>query len=189
MPWATREYRGHGEARRWRINVRRDRLGTAVIGLGLVALGVVFLLAQWIGWSRIWPVFPVLGGLAFFGAYVSTGLRDGGFAFVGTLAVLVGLFFFGFSSGIWEWEEMSRLWPVFPFIGGVAFTVLFVAERRSRDVGTLGIGCAALIVGVVGLALTYGIVGRGIVRLWPLLLVLAGLFGLVSALWQGFRRE
>lgn len=157
-------------------------------GLGFIGLGVAIMLAQLIGWDRIWPLFPLLGGLAFLVAYVASGLREGGFVFVGLLATLIGLFFFGFSLGFWEWADMQRLWPVFPLIAGVAFVALFFAER-ARDTGTLGVGCAAVIVGVAGLAVTYGYVGASIWRLWPLLLVLAGIIGLVGALLQFLRRE
>jgi hypothetical protein len=165
----------------------RDRYGVMWAGLGLIGLGVAFLVAQFIGWDKIWPIFPILGGLAFLGGYAAGGFRDAGLVFVGTLAVLVGVFFFGFSLGIWEWAQMADLWPAFPLIGGLGFVALFLAER-GRDVGTLGVGCAAIIVGVVGLAVTLGLVGEGIVKLWPLLLVFVGLVGLVGGLLRAVRR-
>ena len=46
-----------------------------------------------------------------------------------------------------------------------------------------------MLVGVVGLAVTYGFAGAGIVKFWPLLLVLIGLISLVGVLLQMFRRE
>ena len=90
----------------------RDRLGVVWAGLAFIGLGITFLFAQWIGWDRIWPIFPLFGGLAFWGGYVASGFREPGLAFVGTGAILVGLFFFGFSLGYWEWAQMSDLWPV-----------------------------------------------------------------------------
>jgi hypothetical protein len=165
----------------------RKRFGVVWGGLVLIALGLALLLAQWIGWEGIWPIFPLLGGLAFYAGYLSTGLRDSGLAFVGTGAVLVGLFFFGFTLGPWEWTDMARLWPGFAIILGIAFFSLFLAER-PRDIGTLSVGCAALIVGVVGLAVTNGFVGSEIVRLWPLLLVLIGIMGLIGALLRMVRK-
>ena len=167
----------------------RDRYGTAWVGLGLIGLGIAFLVANLFGWDKIWPLFPLLGGLAFFGGYVASGFQEEGFVFVGTAATLVGLFFFGFTFGIWEWGEMEQLWPVFPLIGGVAFFALFLAQRRSRDVGAVGVGCAALIVGIAGLAFTYGYIGADIVKFWPLLLVLVGLASLVGGLLRLFRRQ
>jgi hypothetical protein len=167
----------------------RDQLGVVWAGLGLIGLGIAFLLAQWIGWDKLWPIFPLLGGLAFFAGYAASGFQDAGLAFVGTAATLIGLFFFGFTLGNWEWVEMVRLWPVFALIGGIAFVVLFIAEGRSQDWGVLGIGLAAIIVGVVGLAVTHGWVSGDIVKYWPALLVLLGLVALVGAPFRGFGRE
>jgi hypothetical protein len=168
--------------------MNRSRRDAFVAGLVLIALGAVLLIAQWIGWDRIWPIFPLLGGLAFLAAYVVGGFREAGFVFVGLAATLVGLFFFGFSLGYWEWAEMSRLWPVFLIIGGVAFIALFVAEGTG-DAGTLGVGCAAVIVGIAGLLIAAGVVGSDIIRLWPLLVILVGIIALAGAVWQAVRRE
>jgi ATP/ADP translocase len=167
----------------------RDRLGVVWAGLGLTGLGIAFLLAQWIGWDKIWPMFPLLGGLVFFAGYVASGFKDAGLTFVGTAATLIGLFFFGFTLGYWDWEEMAQLWPVFVAIGGVAFVVLFIAEGRDRDWGVLGIGLAAIVFGVVALAVTYGLLQGDVVKYWPLLIILLGFIGLVGALVRAFRRE
>lgn len=167
----------------------RDGLGAAWVGLGLIGLGIAFLLAQWIGWDRIWPILPLFGGLAFFGAYIGGGRKDGGLAFVGTAAILVGFFFFGFTLGFLAWEQMAQLWPVFVLIVGISFLVLFLAEGRGRDLGVLSIGCVAAIVGIAGLAITLGFVAGDIVKYWPLLVILAGVVGLLGALFRGSRRE
>jgi len=166
----------------------RDRTGTVWTGLGLIGLGIAFVLAQWIGWDKIWPAFPMLGGLAFLAAYAATGFKEAGVAFVGTLATLVGLFFFGFTFGVWEWADMAQLWPVFLMITGVAFIVLFFADR-PRGVGVLGFGFAAILAGLGGLAFTYKLVGADILRWWPLLLVMVGVVGLIGAFARMFRRE
>ncbi len=166
-----------------------DKSGAIKTGLIVIGVGVALLVAQLIGWDRVWPLFPLLGGLAAFGGYVAGGRRDGGLAFLGTAATLLGLFFFGFTLGFWEWAQMEQLWPVFPLIGGVAFIVLFLAGRPARDVGALGVGCAALIVGGAGLAFTYGLIGGDIVKLWPLLLVLLGIVSLIGGLLRTARRE
>jgi len=166
----------------------RDRTSTVWVGLGLISLGIVLVFAQLIGWEKIWPIFPLLGGMAFLVGYAAGGFKESGLVFVGVGAILVGIFFFGFSLGYFEWGEMATLWPVFLLIGGLAFCALFLADR-GRDLGTLGVGCVALIVGVVGLAITFGLVGTDIVKYWPLLLVFLGLVALVGGLFQMLRRE
>jgi len=166
----------------------RDRSGAIVGGLVLIGLGIVLGLATWIGWDKLWPVFPLMVGLGFLVGYAAGGFKEEGLVFIGTLSTLLGLFFFGFTLGVWEWGDMSKLWPVFPLIVGAAFCALFLADRK-HDLGVLGVGCAGVIVGIVGLAILYGLLGSGIVKLWPLLIILVGLIGLVGALVRMFRRE
>lgn len=168
--------------------MNRDKLSAVWAGLALIGLGIAFILAQWIGWEKAWPLFILVGGLAFLVGWAVTGFKDGGLVFVGTAACLVGLFFFGFTLGYWEWEEMEHLWPVFPLIGGIAFLALFLASR-ARDVGALGLGCAAAIVGIAGLGVTFGFLGMEIVKFWPLLLVMLGLISLFGVLVQVVRRK
>jgi hypothetical protein len=167
----------------------RDRFGMVWAGLGLIGLGLAVLAASLVGWARLWPLFPILAGLGLFAGYVTSGARDGGLAFLGTLATLSGLFLFAFTLGAWTWEEMTTLWPAFLVIAGIALLVAFLAERRSRDLGVLGLSCATMIAGVLGLGVTRGFVESDIVKLWPLLLVLVGLFSLAGVLFRALRRE
>jgi hypothetical protein len=178
--------------------MKSNRTGAIVIGLILVGLGVVLLLAKianwgnWASWDQLWPIFPLGFGLLFLVGYFTGGLKDGGLAFLGTGLMLTGAFFFCFTlrPGLWEWGEMSRLWPVFPLIWGFAFVVSFLAERRkSRDWGALCFGLVAMVVGGIGLAYTHQYVGKEIVRYWPLLIVLAGVLGLLSGLARATRRK
>jgi hypothetical protein len=165
----------------------QDRQATIWLGLGLIGLGIIFMLGLWIGWEKIWPIFILAGGVASVVGYAVSGFRESGLVFLGVGAILVGLFFFGFSLGYWDWSDMAWLWPVFPIIGGIAFVALFFADR-GRDTGTLGVGCAAFMLGIAGLAVYLGLVGREIVRLWPLLLVFLGVVSLVAALLRLVRR-
>lgn len=164
----------------------RDRLGSVWPGLTFIGPGVMLLPGQWLGWGQLWPLFPLLGGLSFLVAWALGGVRDAGLVLVGA-AALVGLFFLGFTTGHWEWAEMERLWPVFPLIGGVAFCALFVAGR-APDLGALTVGAVALVVGIAGLGITFGVLGKEVVKLWPLLLILIGLFGLASGVIRLLRR-
>jgi hypothetical protein len=178
--------------------MKSNRTGAMEVGTILVVAGILLLVAKlanwgdWTGWDSIWPVFLLGVGLLFLAAYFTGGLKDGGLAFMGVGLILTGAFFFGFTlkPGLWEWSEMSRLWPVFPLIWGLAFVVDFVAERRKpRDFGGLGFGLVAMVAGGIGLAYTHKYVGEEIVKLWPLLIVALGVFGLIAGLARALRRK
>jgi hypothetical protein len=177
--------------------MKTNRTGAVVVGSILVVVGILLLVARvadwgdWTGWDKIWPIFPLGFGLLFLAAYFTGGLKDGGLAFMGVGLTLMGAFFFGFTltPPRWEWSEMSKLWPVFPLIWGFAFVVSFLAERRKRrDVGALVFGLVAMAVGGIGLAYN-GSIPQEIVNFWPLLIVAAGVSGLIAGLARMVRRK
>ena len=166
----------------------KNRAEAIVPGIILILLGLFFLLQQFapglFGWGNIWPIFPTLGGLGFLAGWLFSQDRDPGLLFVGTAATLVGLFFFPFTFGLFEWADMGRLWPAFPVIGGLAFLALF-AGGRFRDWGTAGVGCVAILVGLIAFGFTLLKLPRALattlVKLWPLGLIFIGLLALASA--------
>ncbi len=168
--------------------MRRRNVGGLWAGMTLIGLGVVLLVAWQFGWDRLWPIFPLFAGVAFWAGYFVGGMRDWGLTWIGTVALLLGIFFFGFTTGRWEWAQMAQLWPVFPLIAGVAWIVQFAASR-ARDVGALGIGLVALAAGIVGLGYTQNLIQGNIIRFWPLLIVLGGVVILAAGLFRASRRS
>jgi hypothetical protein len=152
----------------------------------LLAAGTWFLL-QRLGidlpnfFSALWPIFPFMFGLAFLVTYWS-GERDCGLVWPGTFGLLLGSFFFLFSFGVFEWEQMSELWPVFPLIAGLAFLATWIAGGL-RDTGLLVPAVIAITLGTVGLGFELGAIdARTIGMLWPLALVVLGALMIVRAL-------
>lgn len=77
---------------------------------------------------------------------------------------------------------MGRLWPVFPLIVGVAFVVMWIANR-FRDMGLLVPAAILLIVGLAGFAFTLREVPvwQTIFNWWPVLLIVLGIVVLLQA--------
>lgn len=169
------------------------RWGAVIPGLILIALGVWFLLENFglvrVDLGSLWPIFPTLFGLGML-VMALVGRRgrrtDEGAVMVGVWALLIGLFFFLFSTGAVSWSEMSRLWPTYPLIVGLGLLSAYLAGG-SRDWGLLIVGGIALLVGVVGYLFTYGVFSAGFAAVIvpyavPALLIIAGLAFLLSAL-------
>ena len=171
----------------------RRRLGALVPGLILILLGLWFLLDNFglvqINMGQLWPVFPLVFGLAMLLTGTFRGRRgrtDEGAVMVGVWGTLIGLFFFLFTLGAVSWDQMGLLWPTFPLIGGLGFLAAFLSNGL-RDWGLLLVGGIATLVGVLGYLFTYGVVSSTFAQfvlpyLAPALLILAGLGIIVSAL-------
>jgi hypothetical protein len=180
----------------------RPSIGFAII---LILVGLFFLLYNAglfddleLSIEELWPGLLVLGGLAFWLQYLFGGLRDPGLVFVGTAALLLGLFFFLFTlnvelpfefenlRGPIDWEDNEFLWPAYPIIGGIAFVLLGIL---GRDGGALGLGLLAIAVGVVAFPFTLNSADglEEIGRYWPVLLILVGVAALLRPLFGRLR--
>ena len=173
----------------------RNRSGAIIPGLLLIALGA-WLLAGTLGvrlpsFATLWPVALIVFGLAFLVQFFAGGRRSEGLVFTGVAAALLGGFFLAITLGRLTWADAGRLWPVYVLIGGLAFLAQWLA--RPAEHGLLIPAALATVVGLVALALTLGLAGftlpDQIIRLWPLLLILAGLGLLANYVVSGRKKE
>jgi hypothetical protein len=168
-----------------------NRRGAIIPGVLLMLLGA-YLLAQNLnvplpGLDKLWPVFPLLFGLVFIAQFFLGGRADEGLIFVGVAGTLVGAFFFLFTLGRLEWPQMGTYWPVFVVIGGVAFLAQWLVRPAQR--GLLVPAFLALIIGLAALVINLRLVNPALAeqlsKLWPALLILAGLVVLGQYLFGG----
>lgn len=135
--------------------------------------------------ERYWPLLIAAAG----GCYILGYLLGGGpwQIFLGLWATGSGLVMYGFSGGLLAWSLLPKLWPIFLLVLGIAGLAFLVACRDAPwplVVPTLG----TLLTGSTGMLYALGLVGvdpMGQLRLlWPALLVLTGLTGLLQAIWH-----
>jgi hypothetical protein len=163
--------------------------GTVLLALVLIILGSYLLLselnAELPGWSHIWPVLPFAGGLALIIEYIANPQGDPDRIFLGTVATLVGVVFFFVTIGPLTYGELESWWPVFVLIGGVAFLAQWAAGGL-RNWDALFLGLVALMVGSGAFTITFQLLGPNtreiLPRLWPIVLILAGLMALLRGL-------
>ncbi len=171
----------------------RPLRGSILGGTILMALGTWFL-ADNIGytlpgWGTIWPIFPTMGGLAFIAAFLRGRESDAGVLVPGVGGFLTGLFFFFFTVGPLHWSDLSTWWPIFPIIGGLAFLATW-AGTRPRDHSLLVPAALGMMAGVGGLLVTVAGLRLGLLwRVWPMGLILLGLWMLVRGLISSARRD
>ena len=154
-------------------------------GTVLILVGLWFLLDRLgfdlPGLGRLWPLFPLLGGLALIASYVWGTHGDRGVLVPGVGGFLVGVFFLLITIGPLGWGDLERLWPVFPLIGGVTFGAVWLASGR-RDTGILVPATGGVAVGVIGLLFTHGIMSfPTFSRLWPLAIIALGAWILIMS--------
>lgn len=150
-------------------------------GLFLIFIGMVFLFRSLhlFRWRDMWPLFLVgLGLLLFFSAF---GKRDKRAVFPGTILILVGGFFFLWENYYLPWY-MDEVWPIFPFIVGIAFCVLFLFN--PRDWGVLIPAAILIFISSVFFLDNFGTLPWSawtvIGRTWPLILIVIGILILLS---------
>ena len=153
--------------------------GVLIPGCGGLMVGAFFLAITLgpLDWGDLhdwWPIFPVIGGIAFISMFALGKERNAGLLVPGCGGLMVGLFFFLFTLGTFNWNDMGRMWPGFPLIGGLTFLAVWAVNRR--DVGLLVPAGLGLAVGLVGFAFTLGGLGiRWLAHSWPILLIVVGL--------------
>lgn len=136
----------------------RRRHGNALFGGAVLILLGAWFLFDGLGFDLprlgvLWPAFPLLSGLLSLFAFATREKRDPSLVFSGVSGVLLGLFFFCFTLGVFDWDEMGELWPVFPLILGCSFLGSWLAGGcREKGLIVPGVGAAA--VGAVGLLFT-----------------------------------
>jgi hypothetical protein len=148
----------------------KKQRGELIPGTILIILGLLFLLPKLgINFGNLWPMFILAPGISFFVFYLFSNdrqkIRGVLIPAVITTSIAVLFFVLNFTS----WEFLEKLWPFFPIFVALAFYVTYFSGQKDR-----GLLVAANILSVTGLVfLSINIFS---VNLWPLILILVGLY-------------
>jgi hypothetical protein len=181
-------------------NERARNLGVLVIGLGLIALGALFFLAQVFHISLLgilWPFFIIVPGLLFFVGMVALGPNGAPLAVPGSIVTMVGLILL-FQSVTGLWATWAYVWAlIFPTAVGVGIAI---AGLWGGDAKTARFGSTLATVGLVVFAV-FGIFFELLINLnglrsgvfggimFPALLIVGGLIVLLLAVFPRRRME
>ena len=153
-----------------------------VWGIILILLGVGFLVYQlnpglFDGFRWPW-IIVALGAIFTLGSLIG---RVGGLMIPGLVLLgLGGIFLYQDRTG--DWASWAYVWTLMPALAGLGMVIGGLYDRELRQARGVGIlmflgGLAAFVIfgGFFGL-------GPGVLRYWPVLVILVGLWLLVQAL-------
>ena len=106
--------------------------GVAALLSGAVFLYITVGPAEWGDLRWLWPVFPVIGGLAWVVAWVGDRAQVSNLV-TGIVALVVGALGFLYTRGGWDASraaEIAQLWPLILVIMGVGLILQFLVQRK-----------------------------------------------------------
>lgn len=163
------------------------KTGRLITGILFIILGGILLFGQLIGEAFIrysWPLFLILGGLAFFAAYYIRSEKPAGYEgllFPGTYLAVLGLLFL--AMNIIGWQVMRYFWPTFILGVPLGLMAMYFLGPRSTDRQNKELLAAIRI--LLAIAAVLYIFAAGGLHLWPLALIIIGVF----IIFKGFTRK
>lgn len=178
------------------MNTNRN-LASAVFGLILIGLGIIFLVGQFVHFdigAFLWPFFIIAVGGVFFIAMVAGGPSAGGLAIPGSIIGMVGLILL-FQNTFGHWEAWSYGWTLILISVGIGMVIrgYWSKDESSRQHGWRVIRLGAIFFVIFG-AFFELVIGFGRNSLiagiaWPLLLILIGVYLFASRLLGSGRKN
>lgn len=159
--------------------MKRDNV---IWGIILILAGVAFLLGQLFpglfGWFS-WPwILLGLGVVFTIGSLIT---RAGGMMIAGLVNLgLGGIFLYQNATG--DWDSWAYVWTLIPVFAGLGMFIGGLYDRGLRHVRPVSL--MMILVGLIFFAIFAGAFGFdvNILRYWPVLLILIGLWVLFQAM-------
>jgi hypothetical protein len=157
-------------------------------GILLILLGALFLVFQIIDinfWGELWPAIIIGVGLLFFVAMLVTGRGSGALAIPGSIITMVGLILL-FNNTFGFWETWAYTWTLIIVAAGIGINIFgrYTRQENARQSGSVvaRIGLVLFVLFGIFFELFVGLTGvfEGSSLLWPILLILLGVYLLLA---------
>ncbi len=166
--------------------VKKRSRANLMVGLGLIGLGAIFLVGQFIDIGDfIWPFIIIAIGGLFFAGMLTGGKTASGLAIPGSILTTVGLILL-FQNIFGYWEAWTYAWTLILASVGIGIFIhgVWSGQEEARR-GGLGLAKAGLILFLIlGALFELGASLLGFRRagglLWPLALIGLGLYLLLG---------
>ena len=121
------------------METRQVSNGATVAGIILIVLGIVFFVVTlgafdltWSNMGTLWPVFPIIVGLAFVAGYFAGGREEPGLLWAAAIIGGIGLVFLFITGTAVGYGVLAQLWPIALIILGLLMLVPRI-RRTTRD--------------------------------------------------------
>jgi hypothetical protein len=104
--------------------------GTIPLLLGVFFYSLTLGIFPWSDMGNLWPIFPLIVGLAFFAAYLAGGREQGYYLIPGSALVIIAVTFLTIIQVGGSNSAIGKLWPIFMVMAGV---LLLVIPRLRRE--------------------------------------------------------
>jgi hypothetical protein len=114
----------------------KARVGWVLPGTIALLMGGFFVattsgILSWSDQAVLWPIYPLVVGVAFLAAYVASGFREPGYLIPGAIISLAGLAFLGIMLTGTSYAYIGQIWPIFLILAGVLILILPRMKRMS----------------------------------------------------------
>ena len=151
-----------------------------ILATVLIVIGAVFLLENFgiiEGAWFLWPLLPLIIGIGFCILFFKTRRRDPVLLGMGVFTLLNSIFFFYLNFT--GWRQLALLWPVFMVVLGLTFLACYFPSKAKvllyLTTFLIALGTSFILVFVIS------------TKLWPIILVLAGVSFIIISLFERFK--
>ncbi|MDQ3927713.1 MAG: hypothetical protein M3328_01055 [Chloroflexota bacterium] len=105
--------------------------GTVPFLVGVFFFTFTLDLFSWGDMGTLWPMFPLIVGVAFFAAYLASGREQNSYLVPAAILAGVGVVFLAVLQIGGSYAAIGKLWPIFLIIAGVLMLVPGLRKTRG----------------------------------------------------------
>ncbi|PIS27738.1 MAG: hypothetical protein COT43_08970 [Candidatus Marinimicrobia bacterium CG08_land_8_20_14_0_20_45_22] len=151
---------------------QRESSSNFVLGVFLILMGIFLFFVQrsHYGWNVIWPMILIGAGFLFVIGFLQN-TKNYGLLMPASILLIIGALFLYLE--VTDWRNIVELWPTFILAPGIGFLFMFLLAEEGSKLYVPGLILILIaVIFYVGFCVSF--------TYWPVVLILLGLFLLLS---------
>lgn len=105
--------------------------GTIPLLVGFFFLTITLGVFHWSDMGTLWPMFPLIVGVAFIAAYLASSREQTAYLIPASVLIIVAVTFFTILQVGGSYSAIGKLWPIFLVMAGVILLVVPMFRNRN----------------------------------------------------------